>query len=83
MGLQDRTEMNDIAANEAYGCPHPVLFVVGHHEPNEYAVRAYLFHRDQTYEELARVVPGDDPVDDTTAQRASTVFPNSTDSDDQ
>lgn len=57
----DQNAMNDIAADDGYDCPHPMLFIVGQDDTQEFAVNAYLFHRDNAYEQLHRI--GGPPVD--------------------
>jgi hypothetical protein len=64
MGPQDRDEMNEITSNDDYGRPNPVLFIVGGDPPDDYAVNAYLFHRDRSYEELTCVTQSDQPAGD-------------------
>jgi hypothetical protein len=64
MGPQDRDEMNEITSNEDYGRPNPVLFIIGGDPPDDYAVNAYLFHRDRSYEELTCVTQSDQPSGD-------------------
>jgi len=57
----DRKAMNEIAADDGYDCPHPLLFLVGQDDTQEFAVNAYLFHRDNDYEQLHRI--GNQPDD--------------------
>jgi hypothetical protein len=83
IGRQDRAEMNDIVSNEEYGCPNPILFIIGGNAPDEHAVRAYLFHRNRPFEELAHVTLHDQPVDGTDVQHSNLVFPNTTTGEDQ
>jgi proteasome lid subunit RPN8/RPN11 len=78
LGAQDRAEMNEIASNEDYGRPNPILFIIGGDPPDDYAVRAYLFHRDRPHEELARVQSSDQPADDIDAQQSTIDLPRTT-----
>jgi hypothetical protein len=78
LGAQDRAEMNEIASNEDYGRPNPILFIIGGDPPDDYSVRAYLFHRDRPHEELARVQPSDQSADDIDAQQSTIDFPRTT-----
>jgi len=81
LGTQDRAEMNNIASNEGYGRPNPILFIIGGDPPDDYAVRSYLFHRDRPHEELARVQPSDQSPGDIDGQHSTIDFPNTTTGD--
>jgi len=51
----DRTAMNDIANDDGYDCPHPLLFIVGQDEEGQFSINAYLFHDSKEYEQLERI----------------------------
>jgi proteasome lid subunit RPN8/RPN11 len=52
---RDRTAMKEIATDNGYDCRHPLLFIIGHDDADEYTINAYLFHRNKKYEQLQRV----------------------------
>jgi proteasome lid subunit RPN8/RPN11 len=52
---EDRTAMNEIANDDGYDCPHPLLFIVGQDDEDQFTVNAYLFHRSKDYEQLAQI----------------------------
>jgi len=51
---QDCEAMQEIATDDGYDCPHPLLFIVGPDDEEGFTINAYLFHRDQAYEQLHR-----------------------------
>jgi proteasome lid subunit RPN8/RPN11 len=77
----DRAQMNEIASTESYGCPHPIMFIIGGHASEQFAVRAYLFHRDRNHEELKHTGPPERPNRPTSNFELDIVFPHSRESD--
>lgn len=59
----DRSTMFDIAANEEYGRPDPILFVIGGTPPDDFSVNVYVFHREGDFEQLQCVNPEHEPED--------------------
>lgn len=59
---QDKREMQSIANNESYECPHPFLVIIGGNEQAGFTIKPYIFHRDEGYNELtlAREASTDD-----------------------
>lgn len=49
---QDVKEMQTIANNESYECPHPFLVIIGGNEQTGFTIKPYIFHRDEGYDEL-------------------------------
>ena len=49
---RDRSTMFDIAANEEYGRPDPILLIIGGTPPDDFAINAYVFHREGDFEQL-------------------------------
>lgn len=49
---QDRKEMQSIANNESYECPHPFLIIIGGNAQTGFSINPYIFHRDKSYDEL-------------------------------
>jgi proteasome lid subunit RPN8/RPN11 len=72
----DRAQMNEIASTDEYGCPHPIMFIVGGNPSETLAVRAYLFHRNRSYEELVHIGPSDEPSRPTNSFDLDIDFPN-------
>lgn len=48
----DKKEMQSIADNESYECPHPFLIVIGGNKQTGFEMKPYIFHRNGSYEEL-------------------------------
>jgi proteasome lid subunit RPN8/RPN11 len=55
LSRDDRTAMNDIANDDGYDCPHPLLFIVGQDGEGQFTINAYLFHDSKEYEQLERI----------------------------
>lgn len=55
LSRDDRTAMNDIANDDGYDCPHPLLFIVGQDEEGQFTINAYLFYDSKEYEQLERI----------------------------
>ena len=49
---QDAREMQSIADDESYECPHPFLIIIGETPDTGIMIKPYLFNRSGTYEEL-------------------------------
>jgi len=49
---QDKEEMQSIANNESYECPHPFLIIIGGNEGTGFTIKSYIFHRNSGYNEL-------------------------------
>lgn len=49
---QDKKEMQSIANNESYECPHPFLIIIGGNEDTGFTIKSYIFHRNNGYNEL-------------------------------
>lgn len=49
---QDAREMQSIADDESYECPHPFLIIIGGTPDSGIMITSYLFNRNGTYEEL-------------------------------
>lgn len=52
---EDRKAMNEIATDDGYDCPHPLLFIVGQDEDSQFTINAYLFHDSKEYEQLEQI----------------------------
>ncbi len=52
LSREDRKAMNEIATDEGYDCPHPLLFIVGQDKDDQFTINAYLFHYSKGYERL-------------------------------
>ena len=52
---EDRKAMDEIANDDGYDCPHPLLFIVGQDEEGQFTINAYLFHDSKEYEQLERI----------------------------
>lgn len=81
LSRSDRTQMNEIASMESYGCPHPIMFIIGGHASEQFTIRAYLFHRDRDHEELEHVGSPERPSRPTSNFESDIVFPNSREGD--
>lgn len=81
----DRREMNDIATNEEYARPHPLLFIIGGHASEQFTVNAYLFHRDGEPEELQQMTsqPEETNGDDSLENSPDTAASDGSRGDDQ
>ena len=59
---QDEREMQSIADDESYECPHPFLLTIGGTPDSEIMIQSYLFNRNGTHEQLT--VSGEPPSND-------------------
>lgn len=53
---QDAEEMQSIADDKSYECPHPFLIIIGETPDPGIMIKSYLFNRNGTYEELTPAV---------------------------
>jgi integrative and conjugative element protein (TIGR02256 family) len=85
MSELDRKEMNNIAADEEYACPHPLLLIIGGHASEQFTVNAYLFHRSGEPEELQYMnsQPQDTNEDDSSEDSPDTAASDHSRGDDQ
>lgn len=60
----DRQAMREIASDDDYDCPHPILFIIGQDETGQFIANCYLFHRDGEYETLRRADTTDSTIAD-------------------
>ena len=60
---KDREAMNDIAADQDYNCPHPLLFIMGEDEAGHCSIAVYQFHRERDYERLEQIEQSDSIIE--------------------
>lgn len=52
LSQEDKREMQSIADNESYECPHPFLIIIGGNNQTGFDIKLYIFHRNDGYDEL-------------------------------